>query len=54
VVADDRDEIVENDDLTDPGTVFARSSFTCATLPPKTGQLARVAIFTPGGRASMP
>ena len=55
VIADDRDEIVENDDLPHPGHgLWAAASFTRATLPPNTGQLASVAIFTPGGRASMP
>ena len=35
-------------------TALAALSSTVFTRPPKTGDCARVAIFTPGGRASIP
>ena len=54
VIADDRDHIVEHDDLCTPGTALASLSSTCATLPPNTGQAASVANFMPGSMASMP
>ena len=50
MIADHRDEIVEHDDLADAGhRLGLRCRRHAPTLPPNTGQAARVANFTPGG-----
>jgi hypothetical protein len=54
MVGHDGDGVIEPYDLPHALTALAAASSTRFTRPPKTGDCARVAIFTPGGRTSMP
>ena len=54
VIADDRYQVVEHNDLLYAGNLLGGGVVDRATLPPNTGHCASVANFMPGSIASMP